>query len=346
MRAGVLEQTTVDVMRALGLGERVAREGLVHAGINLTLGADLFRIDLQQLTGAAVTIYGQQEVMKDLYDAAQTREISVLFEATEVALHDFDGAHAFVTYSQNGRSHRVDCDFIAGCDGFHGVSRRSVPADALKIRQETYPFSWLGILVDVPPANDELIYASHDKGFALASMRSPTRSRYYMQCASDEDIGAWSDERFWDELRTRLGPVAAANITRGPSIEKSIASVRSFRAEPMRHGNLFLAGDAAHIVPPIGAKGLNLAVADVAVLADAFVEFYRNGSQRALDSYSERALARVRKADVFSRNFLEMTHRFPEGPSRAAQRVRLEQLFQSPEARREFARDYVGAPLS
>jgi len=345
VRAGVLEQATVDLMRALGIGERIEREGLVHTGINLTLGGELFHIDLQQLTGNAVTIYGQQEVMKDLYDAAQAREIPVLFEATEVALHDFDGAQAFVTYSQNGALHRVDCDFIAGCDGFHGVSRRSVPADLLTIEQRTFPFSWLGILADVPPANDELIYASHDNGFALASMRSPTRSRYYLQCAPDEDIGAWSDERFWEELGTRLGPVAAASIARGPFIERSIAPVRSFRAEPMRHGNLFLAGDSAHIVPPIGAKGLNLAVTDVAILADVFAEFYRSGSQRALDTYGERALARVRKADAFSRNFLELTHKFSEGPSRAVQRARLEQLLQSPEAQRQFARDYVGAPL-
>jgi len=346
VRAGVLEKSTVDLMHALGIGERLAREGLVHSGINLTLGGELFRIDLKALTGIAVTIYGQQEVMKDLYEAAKARGISVFFEAKDVQLQEFSDTHPFVNYTRNERAERIDCDFIAGCDGFHGVSRSSIPPEALRTEGRTYPFSWLGILADVPPANSELIYASHENGFALASMRSPTRSRYYLQCAADEDIGEWPDERFWDELCVRLGRVAAPGVTRGPSVEKGIAPVRSFHAEPMRHGRLFLAGDAAHIVPPIGAKGLNLAAADAAILAETFAEFYRSGSEAVLERYGPRALARVCGAEEFSRTFLEMTHRFANGPSRAMQCAQLEKLLRSQEALTDFARGYVGVPLT
>jgi p-hydroxybenzoate 3-monooxygenase len=346
VRAGVLEQSTVDLMRGLGVGERLEREGLVHSSINITLGGELFRIDLKALTGTAVTIYGQQEVMKDLYDAAQARGISVLFEAKDAQLHDFNSIHPFVTNTRDGIPERIDCDFIVGCDGFHGISRNSIPPDALRSEERVYPFSWLGILADVPPANSELIYASHESGFALASMRSPTRSRYYLQCAADEDVNAWPDARFWDEICARLGPVAASGVTRGPSIEKGIAPVRSFYTEPMRHGRLFLAGDAAHIVPPIGAKGLNLAAADVAILAEIVAEFYRGGSESVLDTYSPRALARVRIAEEFSRTFLEMTHRFTDGPSRTEQCKHVENLLGSREALAVFARAYVGAPLS
>ena len=346
MRAGVLEQSTVDLMHALGIGARLDREGLVHSGINLTLGGELFRIDLKALTGSCVTIYGQQEVMKDLYNAAQARAIEVVFDAKDVRLHGFESAQPSVTCLRNGQAQRIDCDFIAGCDGFHGVSRSSMPPHALRAREHTYPFSWLGILADVPPANRELIYASHDNGFALASMRSPSRSRYYLQCAADEDIDAWPEARFWDELCVRLGPVASAGVTRGPFIEKGIAPVRSFLAEPMRHGRLFLAGDAAHIVPPIGAKGLNLAASDVALLAESLAEFYRTGSEAALDAYDSRAMQRIRGAMDFSCSFLEMTHRFAAGPSRAEQRAQIDALLGSPQALAGFARAYAGAPLA
>ncbi|HWA30678.1 MAG TPA: 4-hydroxybenzoate 3-monooxygenase [Rhizomicrobium sp.] len=345
VRAGVLEQSTADLMHTLGIGERLAREGLVHTGVNLTLGGEMFRIDLKGLTGSAITIYGQQEVMKDLYDAAQARGIPVVFEAKDVRLHDIADRPPFVTFAQSGEALRVDCDFMAGCDGFHGISRGSIPAEVLRTEERTYPFAWLGILADVPPAGSELIYASHENGFALASMRSRARSRYYLQCAADEDVTAWSDARFWDELCVRLGPVAASRIKRGPSIEKSIAPVRSFRAEPMRHGNLFLAGDAAHIVPPIGAKGLNLAVSDVSILAGSLAEFYCSGSEAALDAYSSRAMARVRAAEEFSRKFLDMTHRFADAPPHALQRAQIENLLNTPQALAEFACAYAGTRL-
>ncbi len=348
VRAGVLEQSTADLMHELGVGARLGREGLVHSGINIAAGNGLFRIDLKALTGGkSVTVYGQQEVMKDLYGAADERGLKLIFEAGDVRLYDFDGAHPAVTYTHNGMAQRLDCDFIAGCDGFHGISRKNIPPAALKIEERNYPFGWLGILADVPPVNAELIYASHTNGFALASMRSPTRSRYYLQCDLNDDPAAWPDNRFWDELCLRLGP-AGARVVRGPFIEKNIAAVRGFLAEPMRHGRLFLAGDAAHIVPPIGAKGMNLAVSDVLVLSQVLHEFYRNGSDATLDSYEARALPRVRKAENFSRSFLEMTHRFGKGggPDRAAQLARLESLRTSPAEQIAFAQNYVGLPLT
>jgi p-hydroxybenzoate 3-monooxygenase len=332
-------------MGVLEIGARLRREGLIHSGINIAAGDDLFRIDLKALTGGkSVTVYGQQEVMKDLYGAADERGLRIVFETGDVRLHDFEGTHPFVTYTHNGTAQRLDCDFIAGCDGFHGVSRKSIPSSALKIRERNYPFGWLGILADVPPVNAELIYASHGNGFALASMRSPTRSRYYLQCDLNDDPAAWPDARFWDELCLRLGP-AGARVIRGPSIEKNIAVVRSFLAEPMRHGRLFLAGDAAHIVPPIGAKGMNLAVSDVLVLSRVLDEFYRNGLDATLDSYGARALPRVQRAENFSRSFLEMTHRF-EGADRNAQLAQLESLRTSPAAQTAFAQNYVGLPLN
>jgi p-hydroxybenzoate 3-monooxygenase len=349
VRAGVLEQVAVDLMDQLGLSERLHREGLVHGGTNLVNDGERFRIDMAELTGGStVVVYGQQEVMKDLFDAAETRGVQVVFGADEVALHDIDSALPFVTWRQDGVEKRLDCDFIVGCDGFHGVSRASIPADVLKVFERAYPFGWLGILAEVPPCDHELIYSNHERGFALASMRSPTRSRYYIQCGLDEKIEDWDDERFWDELCLRMGPEIAAKVTRGPSFEKSIAPLRSFVAEPMRHGRLFLAGDSAHIVPPTGAKGLNLAATDVMMLSEALVEHYQDGSDAGIDGYSARALARVWKGERFSWWFTNLTHRFPdrEGFDRKMQVAELDYIKGSRAAQVTLAENYVGLPLT
>jgi p-hydroxybenzoate 3-monooxygenase len=348
VRAGVLEQVTVDLMNRLDLGERMRREGLVHGGTNLASDGDVFRIDMAELTGGStVMVYGQQEVMKDLFDAAEAREVPILFDAEDVHPQDIDSDRPFVTFRQDGVEKRLDCDFIAGCDGYHGVSRAAIPADVLKTFERVYPFGWLGILADVPPCDHELIYSNHERGFALASMRSPTRSRYYLQCALDEKIEDWSDERFWDELCLRLGPEAGAKVTRGPSFEKSIAPLRSFVTEPMRHGRLFLAGDAAHIVPPTGAKGMNLAVSDVVMLSEALVEHFQDGSNAGIDHYSTRALARVWKAERFSWWFTSLTHRFPDrdGFDRKMQVAELAYIKGSRAAQVTLAENYVGLPL-
>lgn len=348
VRAGVLERVAVDLMEQLGLGERMRREGLVHGGTNLASDGELFRIDMAELTGGStVMVYGQQEVMKDLFDAAETRGVQIVFDADDVVLHDIDGARPFVTWRQDGVEKRLDCDFIAGCDGYHGVSRTAIPADVLKTFERVYPFGWLGILAEVPPCDHELIYSNHERGFALASMRSATRSRYYIQCGLDEKIEDWDDERFWDELCLRLGPETAAKVTRGPSFEKSIAPLRSFVAEPMRHGRLFLAGDAAHIVPPTGAKGLNLAASDVVMLYEALVDHFRNGSDAGIDGYSARALARVWKAERFSWWFTSLTHRFPDrdGFDRKMQVAELAYIKGSRAAQITLAENYVGLPL-
>ena len=313
VRAGVLERTTVGLLERLGLDERLRRDGLVHHGINLVHDGRMFRVDMHALTGgASVTVYGQQEVMHDLFEAAEARALPVIFNAEDVRPHDVTSASPYVLWRGEGIERRLDCDFVVGCDGYHGVSRACLPPDVLRTFERIYPFGWLGILAEVPPANHELIYANHERGFALASMRSATRSRYYIQCAADETIEAWPDERFWDELERRLGAEAAPAVVRGPSFEKTIAPLRSFVTEPMRHGRLFLAGDAAHIVPPTGAKGLNLAAADVAVLSEALVAFYHGGSEAGLIGYSDRALARVWKAERFSWWFTGITHRFPD----------------------------------
>jgi p-hydroxybenzoate 3-monooxygenase len=348
VRAGVLEQITVDLMRELRFSSRLDREGLVHGGINLALDGDLFRIDLARLTGGgAVTVYGQQEVMKDLFDAADQRGLSIVWDAENVALHNVDSNAPYVTWRSNGASPRLDCDFIAGCDGYHGVSRASIPPHVLNIFERVYPFGWLGILADVRSAEHELVYANHERGFALASMRSPTRSRYYIQCPIDDKIEDWPDARFWDELCTRLGPATAANVVRGPSFEKSIAPLRSFVSEPMRWARLFLAGDAAHIVPPTGAKGMNLAASDVTMLGEALAEYYRSTSTAGIDGYSARALARVWKAERFSWWFTTITHRFPnmDGFSRRLQMAELDYIRKSEAAQRVLAENYVGLPL-
>jgi p-hydroxybenzoate 3-monooxygenase len=348
VRAGALEQVTVDLLDRLGLAGRLHREGLVHQGVTLASDGEGFRIDLAGLTGGgALTVYGQQEVVKDLFDAAEARGLPIVFEAEDVGLHDCQGEHPFVTWRRDGREHRLDCEFIAGCDGFHGVSRAAMPAEVLRIYERVYPFGWLGILAETPPCSHELIYSNHERGFALATMRSRTRSRYYIQCALTERIEDWPDERFWDELCLRLGPEAAARVVRAPSFEKSIAPLRSFVAEPLRCGRLLLAGDAAHIVPPTGAKGLNLAASDVAFLAAALVERLKHGSEQALDDYSRRALARVWKAERFSWWFTRLTHRFPDedGFDRKMQLAELSYLKSSRAAQASFAENYVGLPL-
>jgi len=275
IRAGVLEQVTTGLMERLGLDARMNAEGLPHDGFNLADGERLIRIDIAKLTGKQVIVYGQTEITRDLMEAAAERGLEVIYEAGDVAIHEIGGDEPYVTYTKGGSNHRIDARFVAGCDGFHGPSRHAIPAAAGKAFELVYPFGWLGILADVPPCNHELIYANHDRGFALASMRSPVRSRYYIDVPLTEKVEGWPDERIWDELEVRLGLGAAANIVRGPAIEKSIAPLRSFVFEPMRYCSLFLAGDAAHIVPPTGAKGLNLAASDVSYLSEALVSYFK-----------------------------------------------------------------------
>jgi p-hydroxybenzoate 3-monooxygenase len=346
VRAGVLEPITVGLMDRLGLGGRMHREGLVHAGANIAVDGAMFRVDMAELTGSTVMVYGQQEVMKDLFDAAPG-QVEIVFDAKEVQPHALDSGRPYVTWVKDG-SHRADCVFVAGCDGYHGVSRASVPPSVRKTYERVYPFGWLGVLAEVPPADHELIYCNHAHGFALASMRSNTRSRYYLQCPADENIADWPDERFWDELDVRLGPETAAHVTRGFCFEKSIAPLRSSVTEPMRYGSLFLAGDAAHIVPPTGAKGLNLAVSDVIMLAEALDEFFGRGTTAGIDQYSARALARVWKAERFSWWFTSLTHRFPEMDdfARKMQIAELNYIRGSRAAQTTLAENYVGLPLA
>jgi p-hydroxybenzoate 3-monooxygenase len=325
------------------------REGLPHDGFNLAVDGELFRIDMTGLTqGSKVMVYGQTEVTRDLIEAALARGTQVVFEAEDVTPHDIEGAQPFVTYRvAGGETIRVDCDFIAGCDGFHGVCRNAIPEEIRRTFERVYPFGWLGILSEVPPCNHELIYSNHERGFALASMRSRTRSRYYIQCPIDENLDDWPDERIWDELAIRLGDEAAAHMVRGPSFEKSIAPLRSFVSEPMRHGRLFLAGDAAHIVPPTGAKGLNLAASDVHFLAEAMIAFYKDGAEDLLNDYSRKALARVWKAERFSWWFTGITHRFPDRNAfdRKMQVAELDYIRHSHAAQITVAENYVGLPL-
>lgn len=348
VRAGVLEHITVDLMRRLGIDARLREHGQVHRGTNLSLDGRLIHIDMAALTGGrTVTVYGQQEVMRDLFDAAEARELPIVWNAADVVCEGLQGNTPTVSWNDCDGRHTLACDFVVGCDGFHGVSRGAIPAERRQSFERVYPFGWLGILADVPPAGHELVYANHERGFALASMRSTTRSRYYIQCGLNERIEDWSDELFWDELRLRLGPEVAARVTPGPSFEKSIAPLRAFVCEPMRWGRLFLAGDAAHIVPPTGAKGMNLAVSDVLILAEGLGEHYR-GSSAGIDTYSQRALARVWKAERFSWWFTSITHRFPDmdGFDRRVQIAELDYLSGSPAAQRALAENYVGLPLA
>jgi p-hydroxybenzoate 3-monooxygenase len=340
IRAGVLEQGSVDLLRRAGVSDRLEAEGLIHHGTILSFDGDRHRIDFTDLVGRNVTVYGQTEVTRDLMAARQGQTI---YEAENVELHDFD-ASPHVTYVKDGVTHRIDCDYIAGCDGYHGVSRASVPASAIETFERIYPFGWLGVLVDRPPVSDELIYAHHERGFALCSQRSPTRSRYYVQVPATEKVENWSDDRFYDELRARLDEETAAALQTGPSLEKSVAPLRSFVAEPLRFGRLFLAGDAAHIVPPTGAKGLNLAMGDVAQLADALIEFYDEKSADGIDTYSIRALQRIWKAERFSWWMTSLLHTFEENGSfgRRIQRAEFDYLIGSRAAQQSLAENYTG----
>jgi p-hydroxybenzoate 3-monooxygenase len=347
VRAGVLEEGMVALLDEAGAGARLHREGLVHEGIDLAFNGTHHRIDLFGLTGGKkVTVYGQTELTHDLMDLREARGSLSVYEAAEVEPHDFDRARPFVTYRHGGRTHRIDCDFIAGCDGYHGVSRRSVPAEAIRLYERAYPFGWLGILVDKPPVSHELIYANHRRGFALCSMRSRTRSRYYVQCPLEDRIEDWPDDRFWDEIRRRLPEDVAGQMATGASFEKSIAPLRSFVAEPLRFGRLFLAGDAAHIVPPTGAKGLNLAASDVRYLFDALREHYLEKSEAGLDHYSQKALSRVWKAERFSWWMTTTLHRFPETGDfgQRIQEAELDYLVHSRAASTALAENYVGLP--
>jgi p-hydroxybenzoate 3-monooxygenase len=346
IRAGVLEQVTIEMMDRIGVGARMHAEGLLHDGFNLADGERLVRIDIHALTGKRVMVYGQTELTRDLIDAAPARGLEIVWQATDVELHDVGGA-PWVSYLHAGAKRRLDAQFIAGCDGFHGVSRRAIPGDASRQFEKVYPFGWLGILADVPPCNHELIYANHPNGFALASMRSQTRSRYYIQVPLSEKLEDWPDDRLWDELALRLGPEAGGQITRGAALEKSIAPLRSFVSEPMRYGSLFLAGDAAHIVPPTGAKGLNLAASDVHYLSGALVRALKEGDASGLDEYSPRALDRVWKAERFSWSLTTLMHRFPEAGQfdRRMQVAELAYVAGSQAAQRALAENYVGLPL-
>jgi p-hydroxybenzoate 3-monooxygenase len=348
IRAGVLEQATVELMDEAGVGARMHREGLVHDGFELLWAGRRRRIDLHGLTGGkTVRVYGQTELTRDLMDARREAELPMVYEAKDVELHDFDGDRPRVTYEKGGARRELACDFIAGCDGFHGVCRASVPAGAITEYEKVYPFGWLGLLSDTPPVSPELIYVNSPRGFALCSMRSATRSRYYVQVPLSEQVQAWSDEAFWRELRLRLDDQGREALVTGPSLEKSIAPLRSVVAEPLRFGRLFLAGDAGHIVPPTGAKGLNLAATDVKYLSGALIEHYMEKSARGLDTYSERCLRRVWRAERFSWWFTSLTHRFPDGGAIAAklQDAELDYLFHSEHAARTLAENYVGLPL-
>jgi p-hydroxybenzoate 3-monooxygenase len=348
IRAGVLEQTTADLLDEAGVGARMHAEGLVHDGFELCFGGARHRIDLAGHTGGKrVIVYGQTEVTRDLMAARAAAGRPTVYEAKDVAPHDFDGTSPRLTYTRDGQTHELRCDFIAGCDGYHGACRAAVPPAALSIFEKVYPFGWLGILADTPPVSHELIYSNHERGFALCSMRSPTRTRYYVQCSLHDKVEGWSDQAFWDELRLRLDPEAAERMVTGASIEKSIAPLRSFVAEPMRFGSMFLAGDAAHIVPPTGAKGLNLAASDVRYLSRALVEHYRERSDEGIDRYSERCLARVWKAERFSWWFTTLMHKFPDTGAigQRLQRAELDYLVGSRAATTAMAENYVGLPF-
>ncbi len=346
IRAGVIEQVAVDLLDEAGVGARMHHEGLIHDGTQICVEGVRHRVDFKALTGRTVMVYGQTEITKDLMDGRAAAGLSTIYEAHDVALHDIAGAAPRVSFSVGGARREIACDFIAGCDGFHGVSRKSMPAGAIQQYERTYPFGWLGILSDTPPVSEELIYVRHHTGFALCSMRSPTRSRYYIQCSLADSIEAWPDERFWEALKPRLDQEAREHLVTGPSIEKSIAPLRSFVAEPMRFGRLLLAGDASHIVPPTGAKGLNLAASDVRYLSHALREHYHEKSQAGIEHYSERALARVWKAERFSWWMTSLLHIFPDtGFDQKMRLAELDYLFSSRAASTAFAENYVGLPF-
>lgn len=345
IRAGVLEWGGVDLLRQAGVGDRMDAEGFVHEGTRLSTGNRSFRIDFKALTGQQVMVYGQTEVTRDLYEARDRMDGKIVHEVEDVTLHGADSDTPFVTYLKGGTQHRIDCDFIAGCDGFHGVSRKSIPTSVLREFERVYPFGWLGVLSETPPVDHELIYAQHERGFALCSMRNAHLSRYYIQTPLDDPLDKWTDQAFWDELRRRIPADAAERLITGPSVEKSIAPLRSFVAEPMRWGRLFLVGDAAHIVPPTGAKGLNLAFSDVHYLRDGLVRHYE-GDDEGIDTYSERALARVWKSERFSWSMTTLLHRFPDQSTfdLRMQDSELAYLESSRAAQTALAENYIGLP--
>ena len=352
VRAGVLEQGTVDLMTATGTGARLAREGLRHDGFDIAFNGGRHRIDMAGLTGGrAITIYGQNEVVKDLIDARHATGRPLVFEAEDVSVADLHTARPIVRFTAGGAAHELACDFVGGCDGFHGVCRPAIPASAIRVFERVYPFGWLGILAEAPPSSPELVYSLHERGFALFSMRSPSITRLYLQCAHDEDLASWSDERIWSELQARLGTRDGWQPNQGPILQRGVTGMRSFVAEPMRFGRLFLAGDSAHIVPPTGAKGLNLAMADVYRLAHGVAEFYRTGSERLLDRYSERALQRTWRAQRFSFWMTSMLHLDGAGDGERnpfdhrRQIADLEYLFSSRAAMTSLAESYAGAPF-
>ncbi|NDP62193.1 4-hydroxybenzoate 3-monooxygenase [Polaromonas sp.] len=348
IRAGVLEQVCIDLLDEAGVSERMHKEGLVHGGFDMLFKGERHRIDMNHLTGGKnVMVYGQTEVTHDLMDARKAAGLTTIYEAGNVTVHDFDSASPKVRYEKDGQTHEIECDFIAGCDGFHGVCRASAPRSAIREYEKIYPFGWLGILSDTPPVHHELIYANSPRGFALCSQRSQTRSRYYLQVPLTDKVEDWSDEAFWQELRLRLDPEARARLVTGPSIEKSIAPLRSFVTEPMRFGRMFLAGDAAHIVPPTGAKGLNLAATDVKYLSSALTEFYQEKSEAGIDAYSERCLRRIWRAERFSWWFTSLMHRFPENGEigQKFQEAELDYIINSEAGALSVAENYVGLPL-
>jgi p-hydroxybenzoate 3-monooxygenase len=347
IRAGVLEQVAVDLIDEAGVGARMHAEGLPHDGFDICFGGVRHRIDLLGLTGKRVMVYGQTEITHDLMDARKASGAPIVYEADQVSVHGFDGDHPTVRFVKDGQAHVVECDFIAGCDGFHGVCRASVPATAIALHEKVYPFGWLGLLADVPPVSHELIYVKHERGFALCSQRSRTRSRYYVQCSLADRVEDWSDDKFWAELKRRLPEATAAQVVTGASLEKSIAPLRSFVAEPLRFGRLFLAGDAGHIVPPTGAKGLNLAASDVSYLWQGLVEHYR-GNSGGIDAYSQRALARIWKAERFSWSMTQLLHNFPDNGSfgHKMQLAELDYLFSSKAAMTALAENYVGLAVA
>ena len=348
VRAGILEQVCIDLLDEAGVGQRMHEHGLVHGGFELLCNGRRHRVDMHALTGGRnVMVYGQTELTKDLMDARSAAALPTVYEAHNVAVHDFGGAKPWVSYEKDGKRCEIDCDFIAGCDGFHGVCRASAPRHAMAEYEKVYPFGWLGLLADTPPVHDELIYANSPRGFALCSMRSPTRSRYYLQVPLTHRVEGWTDDAFWKELRLRLDEPARERLVTGPALEKNIAPLRSFITEPMRFGRMFLAGDAAHIVPPTGAKGLNLAATDVKYLSSALIEYYGERSEDGIDGYSARCLKRIWRGERFSWWFTMITHRFPDDGAIAVkfQEAELDYLVNSDAGLRTIAENYVGLPM-
>jgi p-hydroxybenzoate 3-monooxygenase len=348
IRAGVLEQGTVDLLNAAGVGERMRLEGLTHEGIEIRFDGRGHRVDFLALTGRAITVYGQHEVVKDLIAARLAAELPLHFDVADVAVDNLDSDTPIIRYARNGETHEIACDFIAGCDGFHGICRPSIPDSVRTIYERTYPFAWMGILAEAPPASQELIYAHHERGFALLSMRSPALSRLYVQCRPDDDVADWPDDRIWDELQGRTATADGAfRVPQGPVLQKGLTPMRSFVVEPMQFGRLFLAGDAAHIVPPTGAKGMNLAMADVLYLSEALASYYTSGATDLLDGYSARCLRRVWKAQRFSWWMTNLLHRHPDDSpfDRRRQLADLDYVTSSESAMRTLAENYVGLPL-